>query len=175
VLCFVQTNHLLWTKTDSASLKLILASIANKDIINHPLQISPYYGKTSIILYHLARLMVIFKVQELESVKPLLREMALQEFTQSTELLEKIIVGSALMKWGYESPALQIPNSTQVEEVIERSNFPFFIANVPSFLPQGKRSLLTKSKIGLFYHYCPAFNDALLLEYIVLKNAASLN
>ncbi len=175
VLCLVQTKHLRWTKADSASLKLIVASIANRDIVNRPMQVSPYYGKTSIILYHLARLMAISKVRELESVKPVLKEMALQEFAQSTEPLEKVIIGSTLMKWGYDSPVLEIPTSTQVEEVIEKSNFPFFIGNVPSFLSRGKRNLLAKLKIGLFYHYCPAFNDALLLEYIVLKNAASLN
>ncbi len=169
VLCMVQANNLRWTKSDSASLHLMVTSIINTDVVDHPLHISPYYGKTSIILYHFARLMSIRKIAELESVKPLLKEMALLEFNQSSDLLEKIIICTTMMKWGYEPPVLEVPDITQLEKLIEKSNFPFFIGNVPSFLSHSKRTFLTKLKLGLYYHYCPAFNDALLLEYISLK------
>jgi hypothetical protein len=173
VLCMVQKNNLRWTKSDSASLNLIVTSITNNDIAQHPLRVSPYYGKSSIILYHLARLMSIRKINQLESVKPLLVKIAMEEYDKSSELLEKIIIASSLMKWGYDIPDLEMPNATQVERLIEKSNFPFFIGNVPSFLSHTKRTFLTKLKLGLFYHYCPAFNDALLLEYITLKKNRS--
>jgi hypothetical protein len=173
VLCMVQRNNLRWTKSDSASLKLIVTSITNNDIVQKPMRVSPYYAKTSIILYHLARLMNIRKIDELELMKPLLIEIARKEYDQSSQLLEKIIIGSAMMKWGYDAPNLKMPDATQVEKRIEKSNFPFFIGNVPSFLSHSKRTFLTKLKLGLFYHYCPAFNDALLLEYIMLKKEKS--
>lgn len=173
VLCMVQKNNLRWTKSDSASLNLIVASITNNDIAQQPLRVSPYYGKTSIILYHLARLMSIRKIDQLESIKPLLIKIAMREYDKSTEFLEKIIIASSLMKWGYDIPILEMPDATQVERWIEKSNFPFFIGNVPSFLSHSKRTFLTKLKLGLFYHYCPAFNDAILLEYITLKKNRS--
>ena len=173
VLCMVQAYNLQWTKSDSASLNLIVTSITNKDVVEHSLRISPYYGKTSIILYHFARLMSIRKIAELESVKPLLKEMALLEFNQSSDLLEKIIIGTTMMKWGYEAPLIEVPDGIQLEKLIEKSNFPFFIGNLPSFLSHSKRTFLTKLKLGLYYHYCPAFNDALLLEYITLKKNRS--
>jgi hypothetical protein len=170
ILCFVQENDLTWTEADSASLNVILAIIHNKDMADRALLVSPYYGKTSIILYHLARLMYIGTLPELEELKPKLRELTLNEFSKSTSLLEKIILASSLLKWGYPSPEFALPPINQLEEKIERNDFPFFIGNIPSYFSSGKRKFFTKNKIGLFYHYCPAFNDALLIEYLSLKN-----
>ncbi len=170
VLWMVQAQNLRWTKVDSASLDLIAACIANRDIVDQPLRISPYYGKTSLLLYHIARLMYVRAIPKLEVLKPTLCALALDEFQHSEDLLEKIVLSTALMKWGYEAPLLALPGRTELNTQIEKSNYPFFIGNVPSYLSNGKRVLLTKMKAGLFYHYCPAWNDALFLEYLILKN-----
>jgi len=170
VLWMVQAQNLRWTKADSASLDLIVASIQNRDIVRQPLRISPYYGKASLLLYHIARLMHVRAIPKLEALKPTLCALALEEFQQSEDLLEKIVLSIALMKWGHEAPPLVLPNLSELNAQIEKSHYPFFIGNVPSYLSNGKRRLLTKLKAGLFYHYCPAWNDALFLEYLVLKN-----
>jgi hypothetical protein len=109
-------------------------------------------------------------IPKLEALKPTLCAIALEQFRHSNDLLEKIVISNALMKWGYESPLLILPQLPELHARIEKSNYPFFIGNVPSYLSKGKRVLLTKLKAGLFYHYCPAWNDVLFLEYLVLKN-----
>ncbi len=170
VLSFVQLNHLKWTTADSAAIQLIVAVVANKDHINHPLQVAPYYGKTSIILYHLARLMVIKKILALESTKSQLIKDANERLQATNNILEKILLSTALIKWGENPPTLLLPNENEIENSIEKNDFPFFVGNIPSYLPKTIRHIMIHLKMGVFYHYCPAYNDALLLEYLVLKN-----
>ncbi len=170
VLSFVQTHNIKWTAADSASLNVIITAIKNEDFINHSLEVSPYYGRTSIILYHLARLMSIKPIPELEAMKPNLIADAVNEFAATDNVLEKIILCSAIMKWGYNAPAITLPEENKIERVIEKNDMPFFIGNIPSYLQSGEKKFLLMNDMGLFYHYCPAYNDALLLEYLALKN-----
>src|SRR6202008_510002 len=90
VLSFVQLNNLPWTKADSASLELIVKTIQRGDIIKHAVFVSPYYGNTSIILYHLARLMSIKPISRLEQLKPGLISLAQERLHAAGDPLEKI-------------------------------------------------------------------------------------
>lgn len=168
VLTFVQTYDLKWSKADSASLQLIIAALNKKNHIEKPLLVSPYYGRTSIILYHLARLMYVKPIPALEDLKDSLIQQALTAFDQTNDLLEKILLSNALYKWKATPPPM--PSFTLKE--IEQSDLPFFIGNIPSYLKYTYQKELVKKGIGLFYYYCPAFNDALLAEYLVLKSKA---
>lgn len=170
VLSFVQLNNLRWTSADSAAIQLIVAVIHNKDHITNPLQVAPYYGKESIILYHLARLMVIKKIPELENIKPQLIKDANNRLQQTSNFIEKIMLTTALIKWGERPPQLELPNENEIEKIIEKNDLPFFVGNIPSYLPKTVRHIMIHLKLGVFYHYCPAYNDAILLEYLVLKN-----
>jgi len=170
VLSFVQTYNLKWTKADSASLEVIVKTIQNNYHINQPVYASPYYGKTSIILYHVARLMSIKRITQLEALKTKLITDAANELVHSDNVIEKIILSTAILKLGYIPPAFRLPTTTEVEIKIEKNDLPFFIGNVPSYFHDTFRKYATTNNIGLFYHYCPAWNDVLLLEYLVLKN-----
>ncbi|MGI8952318.1 MAG: hypothetical protein ACR2FN_12145 [Chitinophagaceae bacterium] len=170
ILSFVQSYNLNWAKADSASLQFILQVIQTKDYIKNPLLVSPYYGKTSIILYHLSRLMSIKNIPKLEQIKPYLIADAVNEFNQSKNILEKIILCSSIIKFGYNSPLISVPSINQIKNEIEGNDFSFFIGNIPSYLSNTEKTILLEKNFGLFYHYCPAYNDALLLEYLVLKN-----
>lgn len=169
VLSFVQQYDLQWTMADSASLDLIIYCIQQNDHINHPAFISPYYGKTSLILYHIARLMQVKKLKALENIKPTLIQQAILTLKSSDNILEKIILESALMKWGYYANTMQLESIDLLRD-IEESNFCFFIGNIPSYFSQPFKEILIDKGILLFYHYCPAYNYALLLEYLLLKN-----
>ncbi len=165
VLYFVQRYNLPWTAADSASLKVILQSIKSGDYIRKPLSISPYYGNTSIILYHIARLMSVKPIPALEALKVQLITSAVQQFAHTKNPLEKAILCTAIMRWGYVPPTFPMPEIS----VIEQNDLPFFIGNIPSYFTQDVRQLFTRKGWGLFYHYCPAYNDALFLEYLALK------
>ena len=54
-------------------------------------------------------------------------------------------------------------------EIAGEESLPFFIGNIPSYFTQHVRELFTRKGWGVFYHYCPAYNDALFLEYLTLK------
>src|SRR5436853_4178771 len=110
VLSFVQQNNLEWTKADSASLYHIIKTIQRNDIEKHPAFVSPYYINTSIILYHLARLMSIKPISELEALKPALIETAQQRLNSSTNILEKIILSTALIKLDAQPVELPLHN-----------------------------------------------------------------
>src|SRR6476469_2988910 len=101
VLSFVQKYNLQWTKADSASLEVIIKTIQNNYHIAEPMYASPYYGKTSIILYHIARLMSIKEIPQLEALKTKLITDAVNELPNSKNILEKIILSTAILKWGY--------------------------------------------------------------------------
>lgn len=170
ILSFVQTYNLPWTKADSASLEVITKTIENDYYKTEPVYVSPYYPKTSLILYHIARLMNIKPIPQLEALKTKLVTDAATELVNSKNILEKIILSNAILKWGYIPPEIELPKQDEIRSKIEENDFSFFVGNVPSYLPNPARKYATVNDIWLFYHYCSAYNDALLLEYLVLKD-----
>ncbi|MEP6467326.1 MAG: hypothetical protein ABJB05_13535 [Parafilimonas sp.] len=167
VLAFVQQNNLQWTKADSASLLHIIQTIQRNDIIKHPAFVSPYYANTSIVLYHLARLMSIKPIAELEAIKPQLIKTANQQLESSNNLFEKIMLSSALIKWNQHPQQLNI--SIHDFKTIEQNDLPFFIGNIPSYFKQPFKEDFISLRLLMYNHYCPAWNDCLLLEYLLLN------
>ena len=166
VLSFVQENNLQWTKADSASWQYIIQTIQRNDIVKHPAFISPYYGNTSIILYHLSRLMNVKPIAELENIKPQLIKIANERLQSSNNILEKIILSSALIKWNQQPQQINI--GTQDLKNIEQNNLPFFIGNIPSYFKQPWKEKFISLRLLMYSHYCPTWNDCLLLEYLLL-------
>lgn len=167
VLSFVQQHNLQWTKADNASLQYIVKTIQRNDIVKHPAFVSPYYGNTSIILYHLARLMSIKPINDLEILKPQLIDIAKQRLTSSDNMFEKIILSAALIKWNVKPEILNI-NASEINS-IEKNKLPFFIGNIPSYFNRSLKGKFIDLRLLMYYHYCPAWNDCLLLEYLLLN------
>ncbi len=167
VLSFVQQNSLQWTKADSASLQYIIKTIERNDIEKHPAFVSPYYANTSIILYHIARLMSIKPINEMDAIKPKLIETAQHRLDASNNILEKIILSIALLKWNARPADLNIQD-IQISD-IEKNDLPFFVGNIPSYFNRSLKGKFIDLRLLMYYHYCPAWNDCLLLEYLLLK------
>ena len=167
VLSFVQQYDLEWTKADSASLQHIIQTIQRNDIEKHPAFISPYYANTSIILYHLSRFMSIKPIPELEMIKPQLIEMANRHLQSSNNIFERIMLSIALIKWEQQPPVLNISKNDL--EDIEQNNLPFFIGNIPSYFKRSFKGKFIDLRLLMYNHYCPAWNDCLLLEYLLLN------
>ncbi len=175
VLSFVQHYDLAWTAADSAALQMIVVSIKNNDISKYPAIISPYYAKTSIILYHIARLMEVKEIGELNAMKPLLIAETKKQLNTANELLEKIILCTTLLKLGEQPPIMPELHWNDIKSKIERSNLCFFTGNIPSYFSQPYKQVLTSKQVLMFYHYCGAYNKALLVEYLVLNKKRNNN
>jgi hypothetical protein len=171
ILTFVQEYNLPWTKPDSASLDLIVATVNNKDHLRNPFIVAPYYGGSSIILYHLARLMSIKPIPALEALKDSLISDARHLLQQTQDGFEKIVLSNALLKWNVD-PGLDTAGTS---DQIHNSDVPFFIGNIPSIFNFILKKPLSKREIGFYYHYCPAYNDVLLLEHLMLRRKSNEN
>jgi hypothetical protein len=90
---------------------------------------------------------------------------------QTHDGFEKIVLSNALLKWNID-PGITTPGSP---DEIGKSDAPFFIGNIPSIFNFFLKKPLTKMEIGFYYHYCPAYNDVLLLEHVVLSRRSNGN
>ena len=171
ILYFMLDRKLKLVKQDSATIDLLSQIIRNREYMKDPAFLSPYYVKSSVLLYHLSRLIGRFNIPELEKYKPqLITDMKLL-LGQSTNILERIILSTSLLRLGYDPPAIKIPDISDFENSNQKL-FIFFQARAafsyPSFL---KHIFIHWSYIN-YYFYSPAFNNILLLEYMVLKKEA---
>ena len=93
---------------------------------------------------------------------------ATQVYERSDNLMDKIILRTALLRWG-----ISLPDEMLIAENIvtaaEKNDFNFFILNLACTLPGYLAFPLFNSGLTRYYYYCPAYNDVLLLEYLILQ------
>lgn len=168
VLYFVQAYKLSFTKADSSSIQVIVNILEENKHITEPSVISPHYGSTEIILYHISRLMALNPIPAIENFRPILVQQT-QELQQKTQsFLSQVLLSSALLNWGIKPNEINIQSNQNLKGLIEDESFSFFIANMASILPGQLKKTFTASSLGKFNYYCPAFNNVLLLENIIL-------
>jgi hypothetical protein len=169
VLYFVQRYQLAWTVADTASLQLIEKVLDEKKHVTSAAYVSPHYSKLPIILYHLSRLMSVRPIPSLEQYKPMLVEEAKTAFQQSTDFMEQVILSTSLLRWGVQPPAMKTHIAENMTELIEEGDFSFFIANMASMLPDPLKQWMGGAGVGKFYYDCDAYNNLLVIEYLVWK------
>lgn len=165
-LLMIQHYNLPWAKADSTSLAFLVKMIENKDYITHPDKMAVYYKTTAIILYHISRLMTEKPIPQLERLKPQLIEAAQAEYAKASTLPDKLILRTALLHWGVDKGDEAINLDNIAASVEAENRFIFFIANLACTFPAWLAFPLVDSGLTRFYFYCPAYNDALLLEYL---------
>lgn len=169
VLYFVQSNNLAWTAADSASLQFIKLVIADKKHVSAPASVSPHYIKTSVILYHLSRLMALKTIPALEKFRLQLIEEAQQALLTAETFMDEVILSTALLRWG-ATPVETKPHSVfNINELLDDENFSFFVANMASFFPAPFKSWMEFTKIGKFNYHCYAYNCLLLAENLIWR------
>ncbi len=171
-LAFVQRYNLQWTKADSATLELLVKAIQSKDYMTHYKDLSPYYENKAVILYHLAKLMAVKPIDGLEKYKTQILTDALELFNKSDNILEQMILCTAIQKLGYSSPEIELPAKEKLVWMTEHNDLAFFTGDMLGYFEGNtKKTLAFFFKKALFYNqYCPAYNDALLVEYLILNN-----
>jgi len=169
VLYMVNSYDLPYSSADSASLDLICEMVRKKQHLKAPSYISPYYDRSPVILYHLSRLMSSRHIPQLEVLKPQLVDEALKCYKKSHGVLDKIILSTALYRWGQQPPVETIKLKTDLFTFSETSDFVFFVANMAVVFPNPLNSVVGKSAIAKYYYRCPAYNNVLLLENMIWK------
>lgn len=97
-LLFVFTKNLPLDSTDFSTISLIKRMVNEDEIMKHGYIVSSYYQQTSIILYHLARLISVAHNQELDSLIPKIVADLKTELKFSTNKVEQIILLSSLCR-----------------------------------------------------------------------------
>jgi len=173
ILYFVNQYQLPWQKADSASVELIKQVILNKHHLSKPSYVSPHYNRAPVIIYHFARLLGKYSIPALDSLKPQLIEEARFLLRSSDDFMDKVILNTSLIRLGASPEKVQLQGDFSLEGV-EQDDFCFFIGDIATYLPNLFRGAFARSGFGRFYFYSPAYNDVLLLEYLVEQHKYNL-
>ncbi len=170
ILYFVYDKQLPFVKQDSATLNLITEMVRNRDYMNRPVFLSPYYVRSSVLIFHVVRLMSAFKIPELEVYKQQLVNDAQKIFETSTNVMDKLLISTSLMRLGVKAEA---PPFKSVEE-FEKSNakkFVFFQARAAFDFPPFVKTPMLHFSYFNYYFYSEAYYKTLWLENLVMQSA----
>lgn len=169
ILYFMFDKKLPLVKQDSATIHLLAEMTRNREYMTRPTYLSPYYVKSSILLYHLARLIAAFHIPELEQYKRQLIADAKQLLQKSNNIMDQIILSTSLLRLAADAPVLNISSINEFEKS-NQSQYIFFQARAAFSYPTPFKQIFLHWSYITYYFYCPAFNKTLLLEYLVEKN-----
>jgi len=170
ILYFVLDKHLPFAKQDSATLGLITEMVRNREYMKTPVYISPYYVRSSILMYHVVRLMTAFNIPELNVYKQQLIDDAKKVFDASTNVMDKMLLSTSLMRLGVHDNSYASP-FTSINE-FENSNqkqFIFFQARAAFSYPTPFKQIGLHFSYINYYFYCPAYYQTLWLENLVMQ------
>ena len=168
VLYFNYANHLPLNRHDSATIQLIANVLENKEHLNDAAFVAPYYVRRPVILYHLARLMGTFKIPMLEKYKTSLIAQVKDELEQSEIPMDKIILSTSLHMLKEKAAPLAITPAETYSK--HDKNFIFYQARAGSQMAMPFKRIFLNAGFLNFYFYCPAYNKALLIEYLMERN-----
>jgi hypothetical protein len=139
-------------------IKFISSVVNNSEYLTSPFRVSPYYPNTSIIIYHIARLLTIADHPELNKIRSKLVEDILKIKSGAIHPVEKIILNISLL-W--------LENYKNIDEIElpDYKQFPWFIAGM---LTSIENPLIRRiAPLSLFHirFYCEAYIKTLYLEY----------
>jgi hypothetical protein len=173
ILYFMYDKHLPFTAQDSATLDLLTHMVKNREYMKAPVYLSPYYVKSSILLYHLTRLMGAFNIPKLEIYKPQLVEDIHALLNKSNNVMDQIILRTALLRLGEAAPALGLQSIDEFEKS-NQQQYIFFQAKAAFSYPTPFKQIFLHWSYITYYFYCPTYNKILWLEYLVERNKGNI-
>lgn len=146
------------------SLTYLRSIVESGRYLTDPFRCAPHYARTSLIGYHLARLMATFAPPDLDAIRPRLIADAYRLFDEATNRLDQILLATSLLRLGETPPPIKLTN-------IERDfgGFHFFIAGMLTAYEQPYLRRWADRSITQMRWQCEAHNWALVAEYVVLK------
>lgn len=148
---------------DIDSIKFVCSVINNDEHKIQAFRVAPYYPKTSIIIYHISRLLTVAENQEIQNLKPKLKADILQKLSGDNHPMEELILNTSLMWLGEKEniEELEMPADT---------NFPWFIAGMLTSINNPIARWMAPMPLFHIQFYCEAYMKTLFLEYKILKN-----
>lgn len=160
--CIYQYN-LPRDEHDTDSLIYLRSIVESGRYVAEPFRCAPHYARTSLIIYHLARLIAAFQIHELESIRPQLIAEARQELAKASNRIEQMMLATALMRLGETAPAI---NLDDVEHDV--NTFNFFIAGLLTAYEQPLLHRFADRPLVQMRWQCEAHSWALVAEYVSL-------
>jgi hypothetical protein len=154
---------------DTATIHLLADMLQHREYMKAPTYLSPYYVKSSILIYHAARLLGTFHIPELEQYKPQLIVDAKQLLSTSHNIMDQIILRTALLRLDADAPELAIKDMKDFE-ASNQQQYIFFQARAAFSYPAPFKQIFLHWSYVTYYFYCPAYNKTLLLEYLIEKD-----
>ena len=170
ILYFIFRNDLPLNEHDHDSLEYIRSVVATNRYLDVPFRCAHQYPRTSLIIYHVSRLIAAFDPLALQSIKEKLIDDALKLLKESKSPMDKVILSTSLLRFGIKAERIPIETFT----LNDFKGFYFFIAGL---LTAYENKILYKISGNELFHMhwlCEAHNWTLLAEYEILWNK-SLN
>jgi hypothetical protein len=147
-----------WGLHDEASETYLQQIIAKRYYLTHSFEVAPYYPKTSLILYHAARLWHLCQPQWM---KPYLQQLirdADEQLPRASSITERKLLCTALIRLGGKPAEAD-------ENMSSEAPFYFFVAGTFTEFENPLLRWLASKSITQIKYRCEAFNTAIALEY----------
>jgi hypothetical protein len=166
--CVYQYNLPL-NQHDIDSLTYLRLIVESGHYRKQPFRCAPHYARTSLIIYHLTRLIAAFDPPELTSIRARLLDDAHQLFMEATNRMERLILATSLIRLGATAPPVDLV-------LIERDfdTFRFFIAGLLTAYEHPVLQRFAHQLLVQMRWQCEAHNWALVAEYVTLQPVVSL-
>jgi hypothetical protein len=167
-LYFIYFYQLPLNEQDEHSLQIIVQCLASSDYLHRPYELSPYYPKATLIIYHIVRLMMDLKVAALLPFKEQLISSSKTLLLKSkTGSIESLLLHNCLQRLNNNEIILEEPLQN------EKTHFPFFVAGILGEVrPKWLRAWANTNATHIKY-CCTAYAEVLWLEHLLLNRAAS--
>ena len=146
---------------DVDSLTYLRLVVESGRYVSEPFGCAPHYARTSMIIYHMARLMAAFDIPELEPIRPRLIADGHRELTNATNRVEQLMLATALTRLGEPVPVININGIEQ-----DFNSFHFFVAGLLTAYEQPWLRRFAHRPITQMRWQCEAHCWALVAEYI---------
>ena len=168
MLCVVYTYDLPQDTHALDSMTYLADIVQTNRYRTDPFTCAPNYARSSLIQYHISRLIATHDPAPLRPVRQQFIADLHTDFTRLTNRADQLLIAISLLRLGETAPGDGLLDGTDADVV----QFSFFIAGMLSVYPQPWVRQLARHSFWHIRWQCAAHNQVLLLEYMALNRAA---
>ncbi len=165
LLYWIYASKLPLNRHDADSLTYLRDIVQSGRYRAEPFRCAPHYARTSLIVYHLTRLIAAFDPAELSVIRSTLVADARQLMGAAPNRVEQLLLAISLLRLGESVPAIDL---TAIEA--DFGGFHFFVAGMLTAYEQPILRRWANRPITQMRWQCDAHCWALVAEYAVLVN-----